>query len=199
MSTLLFDLDGTLLDVRARHYAVYSGLLGEMGVAPLPRPLYWRRRRAGSPSAELVPGPLRERFRRGWMERIEGREMLAIDRLQPGTKRTLEALSAGHRLVLVTLRHDAEALAWQLGALGLSAHFPLVLTPPPGVTTKVGLWTGDGSSLKVIGDSEADIELATAAGGESICLTHGVRSGRFLRECGADRLADSLSGLLRVL
>lgn len=201
MSTLLFDLDGTLLDVRARHYAVYSGLLKELGVPPLPEPIYWRRRRAGRSSAALLPNlaaSSEDEFRRGWLDRIEQREMLSLDRLHAGVTRTLEALGRVHRLVLITLRHDAGALAWQLETAGLSACFPTVISPPPGVTSKVDLWAGGGDVL-VIGDSEADIDLAAAVGGECVCLTHGVRSERFLREHGAGRLVNSLPALLKAI
>ena len=41
MATLFFDLDGTLLDIRRRHYAVYAEILIEMGIRPLPDGAYW--------------------------------------------------------------------------------------------------------------------------------------------------------------
>ena len=49
--TLVFDLDGTLLDVSARHHHVYSTVCRSLGGQPLDRAAYWhlKRRRTGWP------------------------------------------------------------------------------------------------------------------------------------------------------
>jgi phosphoglycolate phosphatase-like HAD superfamily hydrolase len=201
MSTLILDLDGTLLDVRARHYAVYAGLLEQMGGRPLAEPAYWRCRRAGLAAGDLLrdlPPAGRDEFRRGWLDRIEKPEALALDRLYRGAVPTLESLAKEHQLVLITLRHDARTLHCQLKSVGLTEYFEAVISPPePGVSRKADLWAREGDAeVRVVGDSETDIELANDLGAECVCVTHGLRSARFLRERGARCLVSSLPALL---
>ena len=43
--TLVFDLDGTLLDVSARHHHVYSTVVTALGAEPLARADYWQMKR----------------------------------------------------------------------------------------------------------------------------------------------------------
>ena len=117
MATLLFDLDGTLLDVRRRHFAVYSHVLRELGQPPLPEAEYWRRRRDGEGTLSIVgdlPADLVFRIHSAWLEGIEAPRYLALDRPYAEVRSVLTELQRDHRLVLVTLRRDAVSLAWQL-------------------------------------------------------------------------------------
>jgi phosphoglycolate phosphatase-like HAD superfamily hydrolase len=206
MATLYFDLDGTLVDVRARHYAVYSDILREMAVRPLPEGVYWGRRRAGEGTSSIVrdlPGELRARFSAAWLERVELPEYLVLNRVYAGVPETLRVLSAGHRLVLLTLRRRRDALEDELSRTGLAEFFGETVSPaargdPP---RKAELLRGASQDNEtwVVGDSEADIDLASDLGARCFCVTEGVRSAEFLRARGARLLAPSvrpLPGLL---
>jgi phosphoglycolate phosphatase-like HAD superfamily hydrolase len=193
MATLLLDLDGTLLDVRARHYAVHAALLSDIGLPSLPEPLYWRRRRTGVPAARLVPELHRAAFRRRWLEQIENRDQLSMDSLYSGARSALSILGQRHKLVLVTLRRDCKALAWQLHRLGILECFERVLATGGASGGKAGLWpdhlrTGDEI---VVGDGETDLEFARALRAPCVSVTYGMRTPVFLSRHGADRLAAS--------
>ena len=206
MATLIFDLDGTLVDVRARHYTVYADALREMGVQPLPEAVYWRRRRAGEGTFSIVgdlPGALRARFSAAWLERVEAPESLALDRVYDGVAETLAGLKGRHRLVLLTLRRRRQSLEEELGRTGLAAFFCEAISTSDGTqpARKADLVRGipRGDGAWVIGDSEGDIELAQDLGANCLCVTEGVRSAEFLRARGARLLASSvrpLPGLL---
>jgi phosphoglycolate phosphatase len=205
MATLIFDLDGTLLDVRRRHFAVYSHVLRELGQPPIPEAEYWRRRRDGEGTLSVVsdlPGDIVSRFRAAWLDRIESRHYLALDRPYAEVRGVLTELRRDHRLVLVTLRRDAVALAWQLSEMRLMSFFKEVVSPlhytPSRKSELLPCWYPIGETW-VIGDSEADIELAGDLGAKCICLSHGVRSPDFLRERGATLIAPSLSELPALL
>ena len=198
---LIFDLDGTLLDVRQRHFAVYSHVLRELGRPALPEAEYWRRRRAGEGTFAVVgdlPADDLSRFRNAWFERIECRHYLALDRPYAGVRDALTDLGGNHRLILVTLRRDPDALVWQLAQTSLAPFFVEVISPSGGVPSrKSGLlpdWYPMGQTW-VIGDSEADIELASDLGARYICITEGVRSADFFRARGQVFLASTVQDL----
>jgi phosphoglycolate phosphatase-like HAD superfamily hydrolase len=202
MATLIFDLDGTLLDCRARHYAAYCDALSELGREPIPEPEYWARRRSGEGTFRVVSGlPDDEaaRFRVAWMNRIERRDYLAMDLAYGGVAPALSELSRRHRLVLLTLRRDPEALAWQLAKTQLDLYLSDIISPWGGIIPdrKVSLlsdWYPTGETW-VIGDTEADIDLAADLGARCVSLINGVRGEDYLRARGATILLPSVAGL----
>ena len=205
MATLLFDLDGTLLDVRQRHFNVYAQILRELSRPALPEADYWRRRRAGEGTFAVVgdlPAGDLSRFRTAWLERIECRRYLALDRPYAGVRAALAELGREHRLVLVTLRRDPDALAWQLAETRLAPFFAEVISPAGRVPSRksdlLPDWYPMGQTW-VIGDSEADIALASDLGARCVCLSEGVRSTDYLRTQGARLLASSIAELPALL
>jgi phosphoglycolate phosphatase len=201
MATVVFDLDGTLIDCRARHYACYWDILAEMDIRPLAAEEYWLRRMAGEGTFDVVSKLSDEEsrsFRITWMSRIERRDYLAPDRPFAGAAPALAELSRHHHLVLLTLRRDAEALAWQLERTGLGVYFHDVISPwsdvPARKSELLGDWYPMGETW-VIGDTEADIDLAADLGARCIALTSGVRSQDFLHSRGGLLTLDSVAEL----
>lgn len=201
MATLIFDLDGTLLDCRARHYTVYSEVLTEMGYEPLTEADYWRRRRDGQGTFDVtshLPEDVAKAFRITWFNRIERRDMLAMDRPFGGVAPALMELGRLNNLVLLTLRRDPEALAWQLEKKKLGMYFHEVISPwgnvPERKSELLSNWYPMGDTW-VVGDSEADIALASDLGARVICVTTGVRSQDYLHSRGGTLTLDSIAEL----
>lgn len=199
MTTLIFDLDGTLLDCRARHYAVYSEALNEMDYQPLSEADYWRHRRAGKGTFDLIrrlPDEDARTFRLAWFNRIERRDYLAMDRPFGGVAPTLMEIARNNHVVLLTLRRDPEALTWQLEKMRLAAYFHEVISPcgnPPNRKSElVSNWYPMGETW-VIGDSEADIDLASDLGARVLCVTSGVRSQDYLHSRGGVLTMESVA------
>ncbi|HZP26528.1 MAG TPA: HAD family hydrolase [Dehalococcoidia bacterium] len=202
--TVYFDLDGTILDVSRRYYAVYSTLLTQLGSAPLQEDEYWRLRRANAGPREFLPDLDtigREVFAQGWLRAIESDRSLELDSPFPGVRETLRSLSKEHRLVLVTLRRSRERLLGQLRALALDVFFVKVLTTDnqgqPG-DLKGRLVKRDSIGHReaiVVGDSEADVQAARHAGLPVACVCSGIRNRDFLTELAPDALIESLTQL----
>lgn len=188
---VIVDLDGTLLDTRRRHHAVYSEAVGALGQAPLPLRDLWRAKRRGV-GWDLLLGDPRQlgAFFEVWKRRIEAPDMLALDQLHPGAARALRRLrDHGLQAVLLTARRDPAALEDQLRDLGVRDSLSEVVAvgsgskaPPPGPPI-----------LRWIGDTEADIEGARAAGVPVTAVTNGIRTPGLLAKAHPDDLAPSFS------
>ncbi|MCH7579277.1 MAG: HAD family hydrolase [Chloroflexi bacterium] len=208
MSILYFDLDGTLVDVRKRHYAAYADTMRELGLTPLPEQTYWDARRDGASNADLmgnVDAECQSRFAEKWLERVESPSYVRLDTLIPGARATLAALRESYELVLVTMRQDRASLLEQLDELSLRKFFSAVYSrdgsdEPQSKSKLIRLF---GNSVRdgatVIGDSEADVEAARDLGIESVCVTSGVRSRRYLDGLEPDEVVSTIVQLPRIL
>ena len=205
MTPILFDLDGTLIDVSARHYSLYRSVIGDQGVEALEPGDYWRHRRAGESTIDLLaatPGADVERFTVAWMEGIERPRWLALDEPYEGAVRIVEALAAEYELALITFRRDRVALTHQLDALQLRSYFTQVICHGPELVKRKHQLQGVAELPPggyAVGDTEADIELAAETGRRAICVSYGVRSGRFLAGRGAETVIGSLRELQEVI
>lgn len=204
--TIFLDLDGPILDTRARNYAVHRALVEEQGrKVGLSPERFWTWKQAGRSSAQILArtggGVDVEQFKRRWMVEIESPKWLRLDRLQPGVRETLGAWFPRWPLVLVTLRQDREALEAQLARLGLKRFFRAVLSETPvgrpGAETKQRLISGSpfhGRGV-MIGDTEVDILAGRGLGLVTVGVWNGIRSRRRLAAEQPDVLVDGLAAL----
>jgi len=205
LTPILFDLDGTLIDVSARHYSLYRSVISEQGVEALPPDEYWRHRRAGESTIDLLaatPGVDVERFTEAWMEGIERPDWLLLDEPYEGVVEIIKVLQPAYQLVLITLRRDRVALMDQLDALRLTGYFTDVICHGPELVKGKHLLQGIAQLTPggyAVGDTEADIELAVETGRRAICLSYGVRSGCYLAGRGAETVIGSLRELPEVI
>jgi phosphoglycolate phosphatase-like HAD superfamily hydrolase len=206
-ATLVFDLDGTLLDVSARHHHVYSVLCASLGGDPLDRNTYMRlkRLRAGWPQILGASGLIREQFPAFETEfeaQIELPANLGFDVLFPAAVPLLTKVAALHACVLVARRASATALRAQLGVLTLRPYFEAIESAPgdgePAFKVKAGLIRkavpADTPAI-VIGDTESDVMAATALGYPSIAVCSGNREREILEQQEPTYLVDDLDGV----
>lgn len=200
---VVVDLDGTVLDIHEHHYACYVAILDERGYRALPRSRYWALKRQGirrndilaETGADRIDGP----FLTAWLERIESRAYLELDRLLPGARSTLDAWAAdGRRPTLVTARRNEATLRWQLEHLGLDECFIDVVRAEhdgqPCFKGRAFRASQPDTAVEAwIGDSEDDIHAARHVGATAIAVTSGLRDRRFLEHAAADTVVDGLA------
>jgi len=200
---LIIDLDGTLLDSSARHYAVYELISKYLKISPISFSDYWSYRRNGLSNLEvLLKFGLEKKYHQVaqelWFSKIESAEMLNKDRLFPGVIEWLYKWNAIIDLVLITLRSNTKGLESQIKTFNLENYFFKILSIPHqfnGSNAKVKLAKEniEKNIIAWIGDSEVDIEAAKILGITAIGVSSGIRTGEALLNAGAIKLFDSIT------
>jgi phosphoglycolate phosphatase len=198
MTTVIFDLDGVLVDSRAVFLSCVNYAFDKLGLpqrAPAELLPY-----IGPPFAfgfgELlgVPpdAPIVAACIDGYRERYETASLTETT-VAPGIPEALAALH-GHRLAVATSKPHAFAEPL-LEAMGLSAHFEVIAGPEltaraEGKTETLGraLQQLGPTRAVMVGDRSFDILAARAHGLPSIGVTWGIGTSEELQDAGADRL-----------
>ena len=196
-TTVIFDLDGVLVDSRAVFLSCVNYAFAKLG---LPR----------RTDAELLPyigppfayafgellgvapdAPIVAACIDGYRERYET-AMLTETTVEPGIPEALAALD-GHRLAVATSKPRAFAEPL-LEAMGVRAHFAVIAGPElsaraEGKTQTLGraLQELGPTRAVMVGDRSFDILAARAHGLPSIGVTWGIGSAEELEAAGADR------------
>ncbi len=193
-STVLFDLDGVLVDSRAAFTASVNHALGEYGL-PAREPGELRR---------FIGPPLRGTFETLGVavgdidERIVAyRDHYAVNgaaatTVFDGVPETLAALSARHRLVIATSK--AASLAETIvRELGLAPYFDALHGPADETSAEPKTQTVARAlpAIALVGDTRYDVEAALANGLRAIGVSWGIGAEDDLRAAGAEAIAHT--------
>jgi phosphoglycolate phosphatase-like HAD superfamily hydrolase len=205
LTTIVLDLDGPLLDGMHRHYHCYREILTENGFHPIPLDLYWELKRNRIDRRQLLylsnATEFYDQFLSTWIERIETKEYLALDRLQNNIIDILTTWKRnGIRLMLATMRKNPTNLHWQLGKLGIAHLLDDVIVVgnarndvSKASQIKLLLRNAPLQEIIWIGDTEVDILAAREAGVRVCALTCGLRTKEYLASLLPDLLENDLN------
>ena len=187
---VVFDLDGTLIDIRRKYYAAYKECARG---TPIPQSTYWRLKRA----KKLPPSDAH------FINTIESEKYLSLDTLFPFTESCLKRLvKQRYILHLVSARRNATAGRKEVTRLGIAKFFTTIDIGHNGhdvVATKTAFINKQllkGTDLALIGDTEDDINAARELGGVSVAVTSGIRNKTYLARFSPDVIVPSINGLL---
>ena len=211
IETIIFDLDGPILDTKKRHYYCYRNILNQYGYEPLDIEKYWQLKRKGIHRREILALTKAENidseFLQNWLNLIETPSLLNLDTLQIGVKEKLEDLhNQGLQLILVTLRSNPTYLSQQLDQLKLSQFFNHILVCEhqlggigkaekikqisPSINPNNSLW---------IGDTEIDIQGARHFGCKIWAVSCGIRTKSYLASFKPDFLSSDFANMDSIL
>ncbi len=204
--TVVFDLDGTLVETAPDLVRATNHVLAVAGLAPVaaasirPSISFGARvmietgfRLNGRPSEKTIIDDLLQQFLVHYADNI------AVEsHAYPGLETALDALAAQGARFAVCTNKQAHLSRKLLDALGLSRHFKAlagrdtfpVFKPDPGhLTGVIREAGGDVGRAIMVGDSDTDIKTARAAGIPVIGVPFGY-SDVPMRDLGPDRLIE---------
>lgn len=191
------DLDGTLLDCRARQVGLMATLARATGLQ-LDAARYWQLKRDGLSNRDALgrmgmAPDIAAALCGLWERAIEDVAWLAWDRVLPGVHATLRRWrEQGHTLHLVSARRIPVHAEQQLHVLGLGGFASLAFVDPARADAKHHVLERLQAGL-YIGDTERDGHCARAAGTVPVLVACGLRSRMYLQGAGDWTVLDNLA------
>lgn len=199
--TIIYDLDGTLIDSSERMYRLFIDLIPE---CEFDKDQYWKLKRDKVNHKMLLEKYFSQydfaEFEKKWLGLIEKKEYLIMDKLYSDTLDFLDAQKGRHILqVLLTARQSKENLYEELERLGIKEYFDCILVTE-GVISKGDLLSGALSSGIIsksdddlfISDMGKDIEIGNDFGYKTVAISHGFMNRRRLQEYSPGYCVDNL-------
>jgi phosphoglycolate phosphatase len=204
---IIFDLDGTIIDVSERHYQAYKRVVGVMGGQSLEKATYWQLKKSQTTWPDILT---RSRvtdtadFLNRFVALVEAPELFKLDVVFENALPVLKTLHDGdHELYLVSLRRHDERLKDELDELGLTTFFTKIISDHT---------DGEGHHLKteiikdlvgtdeaiVIGDTEADVLAAQRLGLRSVAVCSGIRSKDILEKLQPDYILNDIGEIMQI-
>lgn len=203
---VIFDLDGTLIDVSERMYRLFQALVPQ---SLLSKNEYWELKRDKISHEILLnkyfPEISFEYFNSKWMKAIETEEYILMDKNYSDTIDVLRRLSNKFNLYLLTSRQLKCELQRELEKLMLKKYFTDILVTERKYSKKELLTQyikKDVNFLKdvkyFIGDVGEDIMLGNSFDLTTVAITHGFMNRPRLEEYQPKYIIDSLTELLEL-
>jgi len=199
--TSIVELEGVVLDVRARYWRAHSEAIQAVGFTGPTESEFWRLLRSGATDAQIVrhgkERHVRE-YRRLRDERIDSSELMELDEAQPDAAANLKLLKEFGTAPLVTLCRNREGINATLNRLDLWISFDRKEVLPESRDRRPELLrelAGPGRPAMALAGT---VPLALAAN-EADCRVVGMKTGlaypKFMRQVGVDVFYDSLDAL----
>lgn len=179
---IVFDLDGTIIDIRKKFYECYKDIVIHLDRVPIDSQQYWELRGEGMSGGKILEytgmADIKTEFLAKWVNNIESKEMLRFDEVTCDLGAVIPAVkSANTQIILLTMRHNVENLMWQLDVLKIENYFDTIIAAGNRqVTDKLELFpTKIQGNVLVIGDTAADERFAEEIHADFIPVDSGLK------------------------
>lgn len=194
----IFDLDGTLVDSSDRMFTLFNSLVPD---SYFTKDQYWdlKRNRINHEMILSSYYPLSSfsDFNRQWLDKIESKQYIDMDKLYDDAIFTLLELKKQYELVLLTARQSSRMLHYELTKLRIDTFFNQILVTECVKTKKelMQLNNFPKGSLYVT-DMGRDVVEGNEFGLKTIGIDHGFMSREKLAEYKPSIIVHELSELL---
>lgn len=203
---IFINLDGTLLDVRARYYAVYSDLLRQSGLRAFDPATYWSFKRLSLGESCIVARSASQGFIEDYLiehaDLIEDPAYLMLDELQPAVAEQLSHWSKNHDIYLATSRREFQPLIAQLEYTGIRQYFKdIVVSAGPGCQScenkvaSIKKYLQNSQDALLICDDEAGLLAAHKLDIYSMAVTDGRRTRQLLQQVKPGSVVNSFENI----
>ncbi|MBI3379683.1 HAD family hydrolase [Candidatus Gottesmanbacteria bacterium] len=198
---IIFDWDGTLIDIEKKYCKVYKDIINTLGGKPILHKVIWALKRKNA-SVELIlsksklPPNLKSKYAQEIIGRIEKDEYLALDQLMPGVPRVLENLKNKYTLILCTNRRDRQNLFTQLEHFQLRYFFDDIIFQK---SKTLGEGKAGQNDCIVVADSQDYIVVVKKLKWISVAVFCGIRSRKYLQSYHPDFIIKDVRSLPDVL
>lgn len=204
MGTVLFDLDGTLVDSQKRLYRLFRSLCPE---CTMTYDEYWKIKRGRISQAEFLRRFYNYddcrvlEFHEKWMKRVEDPDAVLTDIPVKGSSEMLASMVERHNLYVLTARQNAELAREQIERFGWGAVFTDVLVVNPGQSKASRAQESVNLSSRdiLVGDTGEDVCCARTLEIGVAAVSWGILSPEVLMEYGPDYLATDMASLEQYL
>jgi phosphoglycolate phosphatase len=197
---ILFDLDGTIIDIRSKFYNLYVDCLTQHGGTPISNEQYWHLKQVKTSELDILKISSSENvfqsYEKDRMSRIESIQYLQFDEVWTGLESYLHRLKSKYHLSIATLRRDPESLAWQINHLNLNKYFENIIFPPKDSNDAIryeikvnmvrNVFGEKELSGWFIGDTEVDILAGKALGLQTCAVGFGLRDLDLMQDLHPD-------------
>ena len=202
MTTVAYDLDGTLLSARNRQVGLLISVAKSYGIK-LDQDILWPSKQNGSTNLDIlyqlkVQERLSQMICQEWEAQIENNFWLAQDvpfqsRIEEINRLRLEK----HKVLLITARKSEYNLRQQLLNLGLNTLFDEVYCVHPSEKVfKKSIILKNTNTKLFVGDTETDFNSAKNVGVKFVGVTSGQRSHSHLAKHGVKFIDQSICDLI---
>jgi phosphoglycolate phosphatase len=200
--TIIFDLDGTLIDAGMRMFTLFKSLVPG---CTLDYPTYWEAKRKGISHFQILSEHFGynqeqiEAFDEQWLASIENEELLALDKLYEGVPALLAGLHKNCKLYIATARQHAAMAIKQIEHFGVAHYFTEVFVTCQRQSKYQMLSQSLGEHLNakdiMVGDTPDDVKTGKKLGILAYAVTNGFRNKDVLNAANPDKILISITHL----
>jgi len=197
-STIVFDLDGTLINCENKQkFVLFSIINGIENADPGIINDWWRLKRDGCDTKNAlykIGIPLAELISQEWSERIENFNWCYLDKPFPDSIPALEFLKINClRTIILTARKSNLQVYQAIKRFGFDNFIDEVIIVSPGETVSAKKrYLKKINPTMFIGDTESDYFASVDLKIQFVALTRGQRSYKFLKNLGIEHTENDL-------